>query len=896
MCKRFIYLFLVFVFCLARPLTAQLTDVTSPGDTIIDWPRGSSQSTSNTGEHAIDNDLTTKFFSWNGDTEPTGLDVTPSIGRTIVTGLKIGSAWDVPARDPIQFELWGSNVSIDGPYTLIASGDVDDFNQTTEWPRNTLTETPITFANNKGYDHYRLMLYPIRGPVTTDGGGGNGLQLGEIELLGFPGSGTEASNPKPAKGATDVPRDVVTSWTPAEFANTHDVYFGDVFEDVNTAGAGSPLLVSPAQDANTYSPSRLEFGTTYYWRIDEVNAPPNPTIFKGEVWSFTVEPVGYPIPAENITAAASSYMQDNEPNKTVDGSGLVDDLHMIDTKTMWLSETSEPGAAWIQYDFDKLYKLHQMLVWNYNGSSILIGFSLKDVTIEYSEDGQTWTVLPDANEFAQAPGTNGYQYDTTVDFNGAVAQSVKITANSNWGGTMFAQYGLSEVRFLYIPVNAREPNPNSGATDVDVDDVTLSFRAGREAAEHNVYLSTDEQAVIDGTAPVATVTDAGYSPSESLILDSTYYWRVDEVNNAETPATWQGDIWSLSTQESLVVDDFEDYNDYQPDEIWSTWVDGYGDSSNGATAGYPEPLDFLAGEHYMETTIVHGGKQSAPFLYDNTTVDADYSEISVNPGDLAVGSDWTVGSPETLVLWFYGDSDNAATEQMYVKVNDVKVLYSGDATDITRPIWKQWNVDLTALGIDLSNVTRMTIGFERTDGVGGSGMVLIDDILLYHSAPPIPLEEVWIEAEDADTIGALIQVIDDPATSGGKYITVDPGNNSTGAPDLPDGVATWTFTVTGGTYKIRIRLTTEFDDDNYDSCWFRIQGAEINRNIHSSGWIRHNDSRPRGGTWGWDDLHSSEDDANQAVHFTLEPGTHTLEWAYREDGLWVDAFVVSRAF
>ncbi|NIO63522.1 MAG: hypothetical protein GTO35_13450, partial [Gammaproteobacteria bacterium] len=91
------------------------------------------------------------------------------------------------------------------------------------------------------------------------------------------------------------------------------------------------------------------------------------------------------------------------------------------------------------------------------------------------------------------------------------------------------------------PVWAREPDPDSGATDVDVD-VTLSFRGGREAAQHDVYLSTDEQAVIDGTAPVATVTETSYGPLD-LDLGQTYYWRVDEVNEAETPATWQGNLW-----------------------------------------------------------------------------------------------------------------------------------------------------------------------------------------------------------------------------------------------------------------------------------------------------------------------------------------------------------------
>jgi len=70
-----------------------------------------------------------------------------------------------------------------------------------------------------------------------------------------------------------------------------------------------------------------------------------------------------------------------------------------------------------------------------------------------------------------------------------VAKSVRITANSNWGGPIFNQYGLSEVRFLYIPVNAREASPDSGATDVELD-VTLRWRPGREVAGHGSGLNT----------------------------------------------------------------------------------------------------------------------------------------------------------------------------------------------------------------------------------------------------------------------------------------------------------------------------------------------------------------------------------------------------------------------
>lgn len=52
-----------------------------------------------------------------------------------------------------------------------------------------------------------------------------------------------------------------------------------------------------------------------------------------------------------------------------------------------------------------------------------------------------------------------------------------------------------------MPVYPREPNPASGQTAVAVD-TTLNWRAGREAAKHNVYLGTDQQAVIDGVAPL----------------------------------------------------------------------------------------------------------------------------------------------------------------------------------------------------------------------------------------------------------------------------------------------------------------------------------------------------------------------------------------------------------
>jgi len=95
------------------------------------------------------------------------------------------------------------------------------------------------------------------------------------------------------------------------------------------------------------------------------------------------------------------------------------------------------------------------------------------------------------------------------------------------------------------------------------------------------------------------------------------------------------------------VEDFEDYNDFPPDEIFNTWMDGYGTTTNGSTAGYPEP-DFLAGEHYVETTIVHGGDQSMPYFYDNNF---KYSEATMT---LSYPRDWTEEGVGVLSLWFQG--------------------------------------------------------------------------------------------------------------------------------------------------------------------------------------------------------------------------------------------------
>jgi hypothetical protein len=449
-----------------------------------------------------------------------------------------------------------------------------------------------------------------------------------------------ALNPLPANQATDVLREVTLRWTPAPGGGRQDVYFGTSFDVVSqaTATADPGGVYRGRIDPNTYAVGQLTLGQTYYWRIDKVSDTPGAAAGKGTVWSFTVEPLLYSLTA--VTATASSSDVGVGPQNTINGSGLANDLHSSAPAAMWVSSRTGSQPTWIQYAFDQIYKLSEMRVWNYNVAfESVLGFGFKDVTVEYSTDGAAWTVLKET-QFAQAQGLDGYAANTTVNFGGVPAKLVRLTAKNNWGG-LVPQFGLSEVRFLYVPVNPRQPSPAAGATGVAVD-ATLSWRAGREAASHKVYFGTDKQAVTNDTAPAQTVSAGSFDPGP-LAFGTTYYWKVAEVNEAATPKVWTGDLWSFSTAESFVVDDFESYDDLD-NRIYDTWIDGLTNGNTGSTVGYVQAP-------FAERTILHGGKQSMPLDYNNTAAPF-YSEAERSWDS---PQDWTAHGADTLTLYFRGN-------------------------------------------------------------------------------------------------------------------------------------------------------------------------------------------------------------------------------------------------
>jgi len=685
---------------------------------------------------------------------------------------------------------------------------------------------------------------------------------------------TLAVYPSPEDESTDVIRDVDLGWTPGISAQTHNVYLGSSWDDVNNASLTEPMgaEITEGLDVNSLLVENLDFGQTYFWRVDEVNGAPDRTVFKGTVWSFTVEPFAYPV--QPIAATASSSHEANMgPEKTIDGSGLNDlDQHANVGTDMWLSGAGA-APAWIQYELDKAYKLDEMWVWNSNQLiESFVGLGFKGVTVETSLDGQAWTVVENATEFAQATGASDYAANTIVNFNGAMATFVRITLNSGWG--MTPQNGLSEVRIFHIPIQAREPQPADGAVDV-APDAVLTWRTGREAAGHEVVLSDDEQAVIDNTAVLDAATETSFDLSTAGIeLGTTYYWKVNEINEAATPSSVAGEVWSFSTREFTVVDGFESYDD-DCRRIFFNWQDGFGHNGSEECAVPPYngngsgSIVGNANAPFAEQTIVHSGDQSMPLEYESSS-----------EAQLALNQDWTLGGAQTLVLYFYGDPGN--TGNLFVKVNGSKVAYDGPADAITTPYWTQWNIDLVSLGANLQSVTQLSVGAE-----GGSGIVYIDDIRLYREAPAPANEQLWIEAESAAIAAPMQAYSDKTDATGGSYIGTDDFGN---LGDQSDGVASFTFTVQGGIYKVNARVIAQ---DAGDSFWIRLPGATLNTTppAANNGWIRYN-GIPHGDDWHWDDIHNDQD-GSIPVHFTLDAGTHTLEIAWREDGALLDAIVIT---
>ncbi len=525
-----------------------------------------------------------------------------------------------------------------------------------------------------------------------------------------------ASKPIPDDGAEYVNTDVLLKWTGGAGAIEHHVYFHQ--NQMAVLGRDLDADRGTVEDPN-FSPGQLDYNTEYFWMVDEFDGT---TTHQGSVWSFTTVGPNNGAKAEyfnntdlsgdpvltRIDPTIDFEWGEDSPDPVVDG---------VTFSARWTAEIEIPASDTYTFfsitdDNARLWVEGVLLVDNWASDN---AWAFEDEGSIYLEAGRASLRMEYFNEGGDA------------------------TAQLKWQSSTIPRQIISPA-VLSLPLRAMNPNPSNRATDVENSPI-LEWAQGDKAAQHDVYFGTDYNDVAQADVTTSGIyrgrqdlDNTQYILTEvPLDWNTTYYWRIDEVNEAHPDQLWKGRVWRFTTGDYVVIDDFEAYNDLNESEegtnrIYLTWSDGYANPNvNGSTIGYPAP-DFANGEHFVETDIVHGGKQSGPFLYNNTT--ASYSEVTLPISTL--GGDWSQQDIHVLTLWFYGDPNNTGTDQLYARLNNSKVIYSGNAADISAGEWIQWDIDLSAFNINLSNVTQLGVGMEKTGAIGGEGILFLDDIRLRH--------------------------------------------------------------------------------------------------------------------------------------------------------------------
>jgi len=471
-----------------------------------------------------------------------------------------------------------------------------------------------------------------------------------------------AWGPTPPDGGMHFDTWANLSWKPGGFAVSHDVYMGENFDDVD-AGAESTFqgnqgaLFFVAGFPGFAFPDGLIPGTTYYWRIDEVNDTEPNSPWKGEIWSFMVPPKTAYAPDPADTAEAVE----------------------VNVNLNWT-----PGFG---------AKLH----------TVYFGDNFDDVSNAAGGLPQGMaTYSPGPLEMAKTYYWRVDEFDAVETYKGDV-----------WSFTTEGAVG--------------SPDPAKGAVDVTQTPV-LTWVPGF-GASHEVYFGTDASSLEQKGS--GNLGSESYDPGQ-LEWDTTYYWRIDEANNANADSPWTGPLWSFTTANFLIIDDMESYNDLDPadpasNRIFNAWIDGFDNpAANGSVVGNLDPP-------FAEQTIVHSGLQSMPMSYDNAV---GKSEATLT---LTSNHDWTVKGVNTLTIWYRGGSANAA-EPMYVVLNGSAGVDNDNPNAAQASTWIEWNIDLTRFadqGVNLANVNTLTLGLgNRTNPVaGGAGVMYFDDIRLYAPAP-----------------------------------------------------------------------------------------------------------------------------------------------------------------
>ncbi len=548
-----------------------------------------------------------------------------------------------------------------------------------------------------------------------------------------------AYDPSPINEARLISLDPILTWRAGVDAQSHQVYFGSSAGAVANADQTFPeykSLLTP--DITTWQPvtdglMTLEHNTRYFWRVDEESAN---GIQKGEVWNFetTFSSLG------NCTREVWTDIQSREVDDLRSDLRFPDNPMEI-TELMLFDSSSGIGdwqgariKAWLHIPFTGTYTFK------------MSSYSNAELWLSTAPDDQTQTQLI-VNVPIERLSRNDWRY-SSEPINLEADQRYYIEAL--WVTTDYGDHcqvawegpGIRDIEVIqggylepFEALWAFGPNPLNKAVDVR-QTPTLRWKASTKATQHDIYFGDNENAVADANTTTPGIyrgrqplDNTSYVPTEApLEWNKTYYWRVDEVNNANAESPWTGPLWSFTTANFLIIDDMESYNDLDEadpgsNRIYLAWIDGFDNPAvNGSVVDNFDPP-------FAEQSIVHSGIQSMPMAYDNAV---GKSEATLT---LTSNKDWTVKGVNRLTIWFRGNSSNAA-EQMYVMLNGSARVDHPDPDAATTTRWTEWNINLQAFadqGVNLSNVNSITLGLSSV--TGGTGTMYFDDIRLYAPEP-----------------------------------------------------------------------------------------------------------------------------------------------------------------
>ena len=546
------------------------------------------------------------------------------------------------------------------------------------------------------------------------------------EVWSFSVQPLTAWKPYPPDGMKNVDPNQDLNWENGMGAMFHTVYLGSSLDEVGKATTGGMITPKPP-----YDPGTLALDTTYYWRVDEFAVPGNVTR-KGPVWSFSTRGSGGGVKAQYFKGKDLA-----EPPVLTQIEGSIDHTWGGEIVAGLSDDVSARWTADLEAPFTETYNL----------------ITTSDDGVRLWLDGRlivdNWTDHSTTTNAGRVDLIAGQIYSIRMEYYDNTGNAV---AQLSWESPTLPRQIISQ-GWLQLPLWATGPYPANGGAHAP-QTPTLRWSAGDEATGHDIYFGEDAAAVTAATPADASVyrgrkdvDSATYDPG-LLEWNKTYYWRVDEVNATNPDSPWKGRVWSFTTADFFVIDDFEIYTNDSPYRLFQTWVDGVGFSGDeyfpkgyngngtGAAVGHDvwSPDSAYYGRSITETGDVHGGYQAMPLYYDNASTPY-YSETERTR---LTAQNWTVNGVTDLILYVRGHTDNALAP-LYVAVEDsaghVGMVNHPDGAILKAKSWTEWKIplsDFAGAGVTLAAVKKMYIGVGNRNAptAGGTGVVYIDDIRL----------------------------------------------------------------------------------------------------------------------------------------------------------------------